>query len=151
MLPIILNNEAPNICTPCGGKCCKNFPGMFHPKQFGYNWEEIEPQLRTLLEQKRIQLDYWEGDSKVYFPLPTIKGEEWRGIFNPTWGGPCSWLGEQECTVKFEKRPWGCQFLEATTCQTKENPFYNKAQAKEDWAPYSNQLKTLGISFREKV
>lgn len=29
----IENNETPDVCKSCG-KCCKNYPGVYHPEQF---------------------------------------------------------------------------------------------------------------------
>lgn len=105
------------VCTECQGRCCKTVPGVCFPDDFdvsnGFN------RLNEALESGRFCIDWWEGDPREgkdeyergYFVRPAIKGRE-GVLFNPTWGGTCTFLTEQGCELDVKDRPKNCRMLE---------------------------------------
>src|SRR6185369_1331021 len=93
-----LNKE---ICTACGGGCCKRAPGIYIPSDFK---EPITKDfiLNLLKNNKNIAIDWWDGgimstDNKdTYYLRPTIKGES---NIKGSWGGQCiNWSKEIGCS-----------------------------------------------------
>jgi len=72
----ILNNEKADICTPCGGKCCKTYAGIAWPEDFGATLKE---ELIKRLKSGKWTLDSWNATSAIpftYFPRPAHVGYE---------------------------------------------------------------------------
>ena len=46
-LPVVANNEAADTCRACGGECCKQMPGSYHPAQFGPDLEGVYELLKA--------------------------------------------------------------------------------------------------------
>lgn len=138
-LPVVPNNENPALCRKCGGDCCKEMPGSYHPAQFGPALEGVA----ELLRAGKASIDWWEGDSvdargadgkKTYVPIPH-KGYYLRpaikpgrrkgpplfsffagpdgdgGVFDPSFGGECVNLTPAGCSLAFADRPLNCQAL----------------------------------------
>jgi hypothetical protein len=62
---IVLNNENPAICAPCGGQCCKHMPGAASPEDFGApDREAMRDRLRTAFDSGLWAIDWWEGDPR---------------------------------------------------------------------------------------
>lgn len=60
--------ENEEICSKCGGKCCKNFPGAYFPSDFKKPLEEnILAKLKT--GQIELHKNWWSGK---YFVIPKI-------------------------------------------------------------------------------
>ena len=91
--------ENADLCTRCGGLCCRSHPGMYlDPGQFLEAWG-IKPEVGALRELfKRVPLKM-----KVCMgvPIPRPRNSE-KG---------CVFLGEGGCTLPREKRPLGCLAL----------------------------------------
>ena len=49
-----------SICSKCGGECCKEFPGIFHPEDF----QDVEKEY-TKQELVRAWLPYQEQLKKI--------------------------------------------------------------------------------------
>ena len=105
----------PELCTTCGGKCCKNIPGATRPSDFKGRQQIIEA-----LRGGRYCVDWWEGDprkrkntlSRGYFIRPAGKGFEGR-LLDPSWGGiGCTFLTDTGCSLEPEQRPTQCRLLE---------------------------------------
>ena len=58
----------PELCTTCGGKCCKNIPGATRPSDFKGRQQIIEA-----LRGGRYCVDWWEGDPRKR--KNTLKGK----------------------------------------------------------------------------
>ena len=101
-------NEA--LCARCGGRCCKVLPGITSPA----DWEDpLEESLLAGLVSERYSVDWWEGEkdsSKTYFVRPSTTNS--RGVYDPSWGGVCVFLGDQGCELELARRPWACRMLE---------------------------------------
>ena len=113
------------LCSACGGKCCKNCPGSAFPIDFGL--EQGKPpdfsKLSAALNSGRWCIDWWEGDPRptceqtnklpqAYYVRPAAKGHEGK-IRHGTWGNiPCTFLSITGCTLASADRPLQCKMLE---------------------------------------
>jgi Fe-S-cluster containining protein len=111
----------PDLCTPCGGKCCKRLPGSAYPDDF-----PTREALAHALQSGRWAVDWWEGDARegkyelgrTYYIRPAIKGFEGQK-FHPSWGGECTFLTPDGCALPGEARPRECRDLEPMENNTK--------------------------------
>ena len=104
----------PSICKPCGGRCCKNFPGSAYPEDF-----PTREELLAALDSGRWAIDWWEGDARkgkeelnrTYYVRPAIKGHEGRR-HHAGWGGECTFLTGEGCSLVPDARPRECRQLD---------------------------------------
>lgn len=135
--------DNPEICSKCGGQCCKGLPGAAFPEDFGLPDGSL---LRWALETGRWCIDWWEGDPRpgkdelhrAYFVRPATKGRE--GVwFDASWGGECTFLTASGCSLLSENRPLNCRMLEPMgegarcKCHLGDSP---KERAAIAWLPY---------------
>ena len=134
----------PDICGPCGGRCCKGMPGAALPEDFGL------PSTDRLVEALRSQqwaVDWWEGDprpgrdgcDRAYFLRPATKGAT-RWPLDPSWGGACVFLGDGGCTLEHEARPAGCRALEPRWDGKCWSHAADKREAAVAWLPYRREV-----------
>lgn len=101
----VLNNERPDLCAPCGGRCCRNGPGIAAAADFGRTPQAIGREVR-----RRLRIGTWklDGDSEVVFmrPANTEDGSSPWGIDE---GAPCVFLGTHGCSLTFADRPKQCR------------------------------------------
>jgi len=148
------NNETPEICSRCGGKCCLRMPGAVWPDQLP------EITVKTLSEYYHAgyQFDYWEGNPgndpkydgvKAYYLRPqTVRA---RGeIVNGSWGAPCAFLTSKGCSLKFEDRPRECQGLIANEELHCKPSLGSKRDAAIAWLPYNDIIEATIAEF-EKI
>lgn len=108
----VVNNERPDICGPCGGRCCKALPGASHPGEWTSS-QDIADALRT----GQWSIDWFEGTvetkgENLPFLRPATK--DGRGcVVDPSWGGECVFLGEAGCSRSWDERPVTCRLIEA--------------------------------------
>lgn len=142
----------------CGGHCCKAMPGSALPEDFG---EPIHLALfRGLAQSGLWAVDWWEGDIEdggdldrcYYWRATRAESEQ---IFDPAWGGTCSWLTETGCREPFAGRPSGCRSLRCVAagrdwkqCKT-DTPHNDKAIAARAWRPYYNLFETLRTELND--
>ncbi len=94
------------VCSECGGNCCKYLPGCLSPEDVG---RPLLKNLVTLLETKKYAVDYWEGNRPDYFiRAAAVNG---RGVIDPSWGGRCVFYTPNGCSLSFEQRPENCRFV----------------------------------------
>ena len=136
-LAAIKRMEPSKACSTCEGKCCKHLPGLAAPIDFHkLTAEAIAERLKTGL----WCLDYWEGETPIYFPRPAIKGHE--GVRkHGAWCGECVFLGPP-CKLSLQDRPFECATLvprpkEGDDCKVK----WTKKDARDAWEPYQELLK----------
>ena len=142
--------EPTKMCGVCGGKCCQHLPGAVFPSDCG---EDVEAGLWSMMQTGNYIFDYWEGQFEdfedIYTPYyfrPKTKEEEGsRNIRNGTWGGPCTFLTPQGCTLKFEQRPLNCRMLKPK--ETVEGKCTGTDDAKTDairaWIPHNELIEKL--------
>jgi len=101
------------MCSACGGKCCKHIAGSYWPEDFK---EPITTDfILSLLNNGKFAIDWWEGDATggdldvTYFLRPRHKNE---GAVNGSWGGECINFTEGiGCSLSEENRPYQCRTL----------------------------------------
>lgn len=107
--------ENKDICTKCGGKCCKTNPGVAYPEDF--EMDKGPEKLQAAIKTGKWAIDWWEGDpgdgidATAYFVRPAIKGHEGE-TYHPGWGGECTMLTKVGCSLEAKDRPKECRDLE---------------------------------------
>lgn len=144
--------DKPELCSNCGGYCCKSLPGIVFPSDLP---EVTRESLEHLLYSNRYAIDWWDGDarlgkqrtqplmSRVLFVRPALKGKEGR-IFDPAWGGTdCTFLTSKGCQLESEKRPSGCKLLEPKKlgCRYHGKMNDSKREGALTWLKYQNLLE----------
>lgn len=145
MLNVIANNENSILCSTCGGRCCKEMPGEYHPSQF--NLEDAS--LYLLVKGGEVAVDCWEGDTEddgkleqVYYIRPRIVGVL-PGL-DRSWGGQCANLTEAGCKLSFENRPYGCRALTPVKeMYPKCRSDWSKEHAARSWRLYQNIIENI--------
>lgn len=130
-----------SICSECGGKCCKEFPGIFHPEDFQDVEKEYDPKIMCL--------DFWEGEyedtgvRQPYFVrMRSVK--DGNHVSNGLWSGTCVNLGDDGCKLPAERRAAQCIQLvphESHNCDVPEK--YTKRELVRAWLPYQEELKKI--------
>lgn len=141
-----------SICTMCGGACCQNMAGSYHPDDF--NVPVTKEIIFECLKSDKIGVDWWEGslsdppnghDTKYLRPRhvgePAIKG---------SWGGVCvNWSKELGCSLTDETRPFQCKKLIPNYPKPCSHNKEDKADKKDiaiAWIPYQTEINE-GISL----
>lgn len=65
----VLNNQRPEVCTPCGGKCCHNAPGAYFPGDFGETDAEIRAGVSAALLAGSTVLSDYDEEPYVHAPI----------------------------------------------------------------------------------
>ncbi len=151
-LNVVQPNESKDTCEKCGGACCKNYPGLATPEQFG------APDRKTLYQNllKAFRSGEWVVDwlepgkyDKTYFPRPNIidkyTGKPYGDVYHGMWGGegPCIFHGDKGCEKEFDERPAQCQSLVPNKnfeCEHKSE-IGSKYSMAIKWAPYQNEIE----------
>lgn len=130
-------NEDRAICAKCGGRCCKQYPGIVSPQDGDFV---------ALLDSGRYAIDWWEGDARydvdeltrTYFIRPRIKGYE-DLLLHPAWGGECTFLGSTGCELSYKDRPFNCRDLEPLASGNCSYTL-NKRQTILLWLPFQESI-----------
>lgn len=162
----IKNNENKELCSKCGGKCCKQSAGVYHPDDFKH--ELTDAWLEDLLEGNHtypngkpilVSIDWVEGveggpDGRGYFLRPRhIDVDGTMGdIVDPSWGAKCYHLTDTGCDLSFEERPWRCRIKDPTKCFKKEKPDWRllleeKMESIVPWKPYWKKLHQFYLEY----
>lgn len=140
-----MTNENKEICTDCGGRCCKNYPGATVPADFGEDRDSI----LAALSSGKYTLDYCDYVEGVRALLvrPAIVGNEGMLLdFNNS--GRCTFLTDVGCSLGYSQRPTVCRDLEPVAeagCQSN----WSKGKASLAWESYWLWLEEL-IEQRER-
>lgn len=145
-LPIVRETFAkPDICTPCGGKCCQNHPGAAFPQDFGDDPIAIKAKLLEAFRTNRWAIDSWDGNFNgvwdAKYVRPSTAGKECRWL-DRTWGGRCTFLSPSGCGI-FDTRPTGCRGLQPIEGEKCEVRYGSKRDAIEAWLPYQRILREI--------
>ena len=134
-----------DICTKCGGRCCKYLPGGVSPADLT---EVTKESLLRLLQTGKYAIDWWEGDYPEYFIRPAIKN--CSSIFDPAWGGECVFLTDIGCELPPKERPYQCRMLEPVSegkrCVKHGG---DKETVKNMWKPYNGLIKSIGEKIKK--
>ena len=120
------------LCSECGGQCCKRHPGAAMPadiiEMYG---DDLRTALRNALLTGKWVLDCWEGDPRtrivdmkwddwdkytlghVDFPRPRASEDRKGSLFSREWEpGQCVFLTDEGCELSEDTRPYTCRMLE---------------------------------------
>ena len=129
-------------CAPCGGKCCKSYPGTAIPKDFGDSREEVIRKVRKLVVEGDWTLDCWEEDRqapRTLFVRPATVGAE-KYTFDASYGGRCTFLNDEfGCVLARKEMPSQCRSLDPDNgCKG-----MGKLEAALAWEDYQDFLRNL--------
>ena len=151
--------ENRDLCTVCGGRCCKMAPCHFAPHDFAdLSYKAIK---KIIKNKGYISVVRFSESSinataecigfvqKEFFVLRVRTGEtkiavNSTEIFKGDW---CSMLSNSGCKLSFEERPYGGKMLipgEGRSCEQK----YTIKECVMDWIPYQKVLKRVFNYFR---
>jgi hypothetical protein len=107
------NFENKEICSKCGGMCCKRLPGCCYPSDIKrlFPAKTLEESVLQALRSNKFCIDWYEDDKPLYFMRPCTKGKE-GAWYDPSWGGVCVFLEETGCSLEHNKRPYVCRSVE---------------------------------------
>lgn len=144
--------EMPDVCGPCGGRCCKGIPGIYSPEDFGApNVEAMRDAIVKALASGRVVIDWWEDEGPeqplTFYLRPAIAGlEEW--MRHAAWNGShCTFLTPSGCELSHDERPFQCRALEPEPDVEKRRKEGCKAHggskwdAAEPWIAYQDVIE----------
>lgn len=147
-----------DLCTPCGGKCCKQSPGLMSPEDAGLH--EGPENLKALLVSKRYVLDWYDGDpqyesfmdprsecSGVYRlrPIGATPSLGYRGVVDSAFfGGRCTFHTDAGCGLPREEMPTQCKGLQPIINNGCTMPKeVNTRSIALAWLPYQNVVRAI--------
>jgi hypothetical protein len=159
----MVNNENFEICSACGGKCCKNIPGNAYPEDFGFHnksEEEIRDALTEMFSSGNWQIDWWDGYESEFdngyrglFVRPATEKSKGK-IYHGSWAHEgCVFYVNNICSLPFEVRPFDCRDLipkeEKCIVSSGEMEEHPKITAIEKWKPYEHLLTQVAEDLGE--
>lgn len=120
---IQIQNENKDICTPCGGQCCKSTPGTFMPNQILKGQSNQFEIINKMMDDGLIvinQIDVYNKDQPiaklsysflVLQPATSISKKWSTKTSRGDNFGTCVNLTEKGCSLRFDERPYVCQQL----------------------------------------
>jgi len=156
---MITGYQKTSACDACGGVCCKQAPGACFPSDFGGDEQQIKDMVIAALELGTFAIDWWDGDPReeghddgsACFVRPATKGREGK-LFDPSWGGECTFLRPDGCSLTFDNRPHNCRHLEPVPgdalCNIHDG---SKQGAAIAWLPFSEWLDNIELPPRERA
>lgn len=139
----------PAVCSQCKGRCCKIMPGIAHPNEF-----RDKKAIKRAIKSGKWAIDWYEGtlcddeDQKGYYVRPSTKGKE-GVIYDPSWGGECTFLTSRGCKLSARKRPLQCRSFKADPRGYKHCKLTGKYTTKKSyallWKPYWSFLGSFKI------
>ena len=149
------NNENYELCSKCGGRCCKNFGCYISPDEVIKRKGEISFDIiLELLKSGYVAMDWWEGDileddesipncelyCQVFYLRMRHKSE---GAICGSWGGECVCLTDTGCMFTWNNRPLGGRSLIPTADKACEDTSYTKEQCVLEWREYYDILSEV--------
>lgn len=139
--------ENKELCSKCGGKCCKRMPGACFPEDFGLPWNQTK--LHEALASGQYAIDWWIGDPReeeneldeTRYVRPAIKGKAGKR-YDQSCSGECVFLSKTGCMLEEDERPLNCQKLEPKKdgkCVLRDDA--DKQGAAIAWIPYQHMLR----------
>lgn len=155
-LPVIDRNERPDLCVPCGGLCCKRSPGFTLPGDWANAAGELdEERLEEALVSGEWVLERWHDDlvprpataNEVGDVVADLTPDSWLSGHFYSGAGRCNLLGENGCTLPFEKRPAQCRMSVPSAdhhCMPPQGIGYRKdSEFQNAWEPYTEALERI--------
>lgn len=142
------------VCTECGGKCCKCMGCQFSPDDFkDLSFEGLKKEI----DKGYISIDWWDGNpfgpedtrdirKAYYLRIRNLNRNRTSKapIVDASWGGCCCLLTDTGCPFTFEERPMGAKMLmPGDTVEDNCKEGYSKDQCARDWYKYDDILYQL--------
>lgn len=158
-LPVISNRATGFAeCQGCGS-CCKTYPGLYVPEDFGGDLDRMAKAIGYGV----AQVDRWdltEDDAlgEVYFLRAPTRKSQGR-IIDFTWGGACALLRDDGCSLQYEARPRNCRGIVpaktdgARDCR-EDTPTGERIEKRDHvatWKPFSDQVEALAYRLAREV
>lgn len=151
---ILMDVQNADVCSACGGACCKAMPGGTHPADWGApDVDTMRARLAAALDSGRYAIDWWEGDPRGleygepdhvdqgFYVRPATKGNEGR-VYDASWGGECTFLTPTGCSMEHAARPLECRTLEPKYPMRCEQ-HHGKHATAIAWLEYHDMLKEI--------
>jgi hypothetical protein len=104
----VLNNERPDVCTPCGGRCCISGPGIAAAADFGSTPQAVGREVRKRLRAGTWKVDKFAG--RLWLRPAHIDDKRGAWAVDPPNGtAPCVFLSSSGCRLTFADRPQQCR------------------------------------------
>jgi Fe-S-cluster containining protein len=153
-LPQKVNFENKELCSKCGGKCCKGMPGICQPEDFG---QPLTEKIAEALVTQKYAIDWWYGDprdgkdelDRTYYIRPATKNSQ--KMFDPSWGGECIFLTGAGCTLSHDDRPHSCRMLEPKKDEACEYHGVGKRKEVVQWIPYQKNILDASIIAERRL
>jgi len=153
----IENNENFETCKRCGGQCCKNCAGIYHPDEILKLPDHI---IKQMFESKLLAVDTWDGDPRdeyeedkelyrVYYFRPRHKNED--HIVSESWGGECVHLTETGCSLAFKDRPYQCRALIPGEERCTWEPECEKRFVSVLYIPHQDKIEELIKPYKQAI
>lgn len=137
--------ENKEICTKCGGVCCKQMGCHFSPQDFKLVTFYT---LKHEIDKGFISIDWWEGNAeneedeetrtRTYFlRMRNVDAP----VVDPSYGGRCKVLTDTGCPLSYDERPMGGRMLIPSTNGCGST--YGKRECAIDWLPFETTLVNL--------
>lgn len=138
--------ENKELCNLCEGACCKSMGCHYSPQDF----KEISfESLKVEIDKGYISIDWWEGnpfddldysiDQAYFLRVRNINSE----VVDPSWGGVCSLLTDNGCTLSYEERPKGGRELIPVAGNINCIANYSKQDCAKEWYKHDDILTQL--------
>jgi len=152
---IPIKNEKPDLCTPCGGRCCRWAAGIYHPSQIFHGPNGTMKEMLDALSKSAsvahvefkaisssVEHDFEVGD---WVSVPVVMPRHYHSpdvVFRMDVIGRCIHHGEEGCSLVYDNRPLECQTLEARDGGECGFPatFSRERDLLESWLPYRDFL-----------
>ncbi len=160
---IPIKNERPDLCSPCGGQCCKRAPGIYHPSQI---FKGETPTFKDLLDalSNKASITWVEfcrsglskEDYSNFETVPVILPRDVHSpdiVFRSSIWGKCVHLTDIGCSFQHQDRPLECQMLEARPDRECGLPktFDRVKDLLEQWLPYRDFMERFDDMYSRRV
>ncbi len=146
------SNESKQICSSCGGDCCRTKPGIEAPERFQAG-EELAESLAEHLASGYWVLDHHYGlpptqdspgipaaDLELFYPRPANRGELHMESNLPAEKAmECVFLDHSGCRLPFAERPLMCRALKPAAdfnCSSD----WTRREAALSWYPWQQEV-----------
>lgn len=146
-----------SFCSQCKGVCCKAYPGITMPEDWGSNEAAMKERLEDAFASGRWTVDWMACDARPenerhdppevrrsYFVRPATIGNEGVRYHTDSYGR-CTFLDDAVgCTLTKDERPTQCRMLVPAAKFPDECSYQGKPYSRYDcavaWMPYQHLL-----------
>ena len=137
--------STPEICSKCGGKCCKHFPCLFSPYDF-IDVNNID-YMKNILDIGIICIAKSCYDNTLVLRPRGIKDKKKIVSTRLPLDNKCILYSETGCMLSSSYRPAEALLYYAQTIDN-HIPIYHTSDCTEDWQKYHDSMKILYDYYR---